>query len=246
MGFRILAMLFGLSVIGTYDAVADEHYPCEPAPDIKKAWYKIQKMDKTYKVRRYLGPHTLDIPYGYFTGRQTPEEVNCYPKMSSLEFAFWLPDLRSPQKDMWYDANFRPREEGREAPGPHDYVVNVLSLSFIDTAKGKSETPSKGFSNIVALFDKPFRIERKYDLLHVLPEENASAFDYYADLSQPDYKIFLSCSSPQEVENPSCKAHLYLTDRQLEALLLMPVDALPEWQKVKDSVRSLVEQWRVK
>jgi hypothetical protein len=57
-----LTLLFSLTATGTLAATADEQYPCKPAPDINKAWYKIQNMDKTYKVRRYLGPHTLDIP----------------------------------------------------------------------------------------------------------------------------------------------------------------------------------------
>lgn len=202
-------------------------------------------MDKTYKVRRYLGPLTFDIPYGYFTGRQSPEEVNCYPKMSSLELAFWLPDLRSPQKDMWYDANFRPKEEGRAAPGPDEYVIKILSLKFVDTAKGESETPSRWFTN--GLRDPVIRLERKYGLLHELTNRVGTFDDNFADLSQREYKIALDCSaSESKDENPLCKVHLYLTDLQLEAILLMPVGALPEWQKVKDGVRTLVEQWRVK
>lgn len=115
LSILILAVL--LSAIGIQAATADDQYPCKPAPEINTWWYKIQKMDQTYPVKRYLGPHTFYIPYGYFTGRQTPEEVNCYPKMSSLEFAFWLPDLRPPQKDMWYDANFRHRKKVVLHPG---------------------------------------------------------------------------------------------------------------------------------
>ncbi|GLU27557.1 hypothetical protein Brsp01_27900 [Brucella sp. NBRC 12950] len=238
-------MLFGLSVIGTYDAVADEHYPCKPAPDINTAWSKIQSMDKTYPVKRYLGPYTFNIPYGYFTGRQTPEEVNCHPKESSLEFAFWMPDLRFPKKDMWYDANFRPKEEGQAPPGPQDYIVKVISLKYIDEAAGESETPSVWFSNGLPS-DEVVRLERQYDLLHVIPE-NPRLSEAYADLSKRDYKISLDCTSVRSgADNPSCKTYLYLTDLHLEALLLIPADALTDWKNVKDSVRSLVEQWRVK
>jgi len=235
-----------LTAIGSQVAAADEQYPCKPeVEDMMHRWAGIQKMDKTYKVRRYLGPHTFDIPYGYFTGRRTPEGVNCQPKETSLEFAFWLPDLRSPQKDMWYDANFRPKEEGREAPGPRDYVVKILSLRFVDTAKGESESPSIAFSNGLHS-DGVIRLERKFGLLHEVTDRTGTRDDSYVDLSQRDYKIKLGCSAPESKdENPLCKVYLYLTDLQLEAILLMPVDALPEWQKVKDGVRTLVERWRV-
>jgi len=242
----LFILLGSLLAISIHPVSAEDQYPCKPAPDINTVWYKIQKMDKTYKVRRYLGPHTFDIPYGYFTGRQSPEEVNCYPKMSSLEFAFWLPDLRSPQKDMWYDANFRPKEEGRPAPGPEEYIVKILSLKFVDTAKGESESPSIAFSNGLRS-NQIIRLERKYGLLHELTDSVGAFEDNFADISQRDYKIQLSCSTPESKdENPLCKVYLYLTDMQLEAILLMPVDALPEWQNVKDGVRTLIEQWRVK
>lgn len=202
-------------------------------------------MDQTYPVKRNLGPHTFKIPYGYFTGCQTPEEVNCYPKMSSLEYAFWLPDLRPPKKDMWYDANFRPKEEGRAPPGPHDYVVKVLGLEFIDTSAGKTETPTMGFSNLLPS-DEIIRLDRKFGLLHLLPD-NPGKTDLYADFSQINYKILLSCDgSESTVDNPLCKVHLYFLDLQLEVVLLMPVDALPEWQKVKNGLRTLVQQWLVK
>lgn len=239
-------MLGFLTATGIQGAIADDQYPCKLAPDIGTWWYKIQKMDQTYPVKRYLGPHTFEIPYGYFTGRLTPERVNCTPKQDSLEFAFWLPDLRPPKKDMWYDANFRPQEEGRAPPRSHDYVVKILSMEFIDTAQGESESPSIRFSNRLAMFNTPFRLEQKYGLLHVLPV-GLSAFDEYADLTQKNYKIKMECSLLKDNhENPLCKVHLYLTDLQLEALLLMPVDALPEWQKVKDGLRTLVQQWLVK
>ncbi|PRA75508.1 hypothetical protein CQ054_22920 [Ochrobactrum sp. MYb29] len=228
-------------------ARADDQYPCKPqSDDLMQRWAGLAGMDPTYKVRRYLGPHTFDIPYGYFTGRPTPERVNCYPKETSLEFAFWLPDLRPPKKDMWYEAYFRPAEEGRPAPGPDEYVVTILGMSFVDTSKGESETPSRAFSNRV-FPNEITQIERKYGMLHVLTDKVGAFQDTFADLSQPDYKIAMICSTPGTTdENPLCKVRLYLTDLQLEAILLMPVDAVPQWQKVKDGVRTLVEQWRVK
>lgn|GEM_PF-4097751 len=242
---KVLALTGLLTAIGIQTATADDQYPCKPAPDIDTWWYKIQKMDQTYPVKRNLGPHTFEIPYGYFTGRLTPERVNCTPNQDSLEFAFWLPDLRSPKKDMWYDANYRPQEEGRVPPGPHDFVVKVLSMKFIDTAKGESESPSIAFSNGLPS-EKIIRLERKYELLHVLPE-TLGMTDDYSELSQRDYKITMRCTSPRSgAVNPGCKTYLYFTDLQLGVLLLFPADALPQWQKVKDGLRTFVQQWLVK
>ncbi|TCQ71849.1 hypothetical protein EDF68_1247 [Ochrobactrum sp. BH3] len=147
---------------------------------------------------------------------------------------------------MWYDAYFRPAEEGRPAPGPDEYVVKILGMSFVDTSKGESESPSRWFANSIYA-DQVTEIEHKYGLLHIRTDKIGAFDDTFADLSRPDYKIAMDCSTPGSTsENPLCKVFIYLTDLQLEAILLMPVDAVPQWQKVKDGVRTLVEQWRVK
>ncbi|GGB10630.1 hypothetical protein GCM10011491_43190 [Brucella endophytica] len=240
----LFASLCGVSA----NAMATEQYPCKPAPDEGRfAWGRIQSIDPNYLVKRILGPYTFKIPYGYMIGRPTPERLNCYPKQNRLEFAFWMPDFRAPKKDMWSEPNYRVHEPGRDAPGPQEYVVDVVGLEFIETKAGKSGSPGRRFVNGLALLRKDFRIEETYGLIHVVPGQNTPLSDDYVSLSNEGYEILLECSRPESRDsNPSCKAYLYFTDLQLEAVMQFPADALPEWQKIKDGVRILVERWIVK
>ncbi len=57
------------TAVGAKVAADNEQYSCKSALDINKAWYKIQKTDKTYKLQCYPDPHTLDVSYGYFRSR---------------------------------------------------------------------------------------------------------------------------------------------------------------------------------
>ncbi|RCS21415.1 hypothetical protein DUT91_24245 [Phyllobacterium salinisoli] len=210
-------------------------------------WAGIEKMDPNYPVKRILGPYRFEIPFGYMTGRPTPEQVNCYPVRKRIEFAFWMPDLRAPKDDTWGKSDFRPQEPGRDAPGPQDYIVEVPGVMFIDTKAGKSESPSVRFWNSLSMLDEAFGFEQKYGLLRVLPGKNPNVYDDYSDLSQEDYKIILNCSRPEDHRlNPLCQAYLYFTDLQLETVVRFPADALPEWRKIKDGVRTLAERWIVK
>lgn len=225
------------------NASAAEEYPCKPEPDEGEwAWGRIQTIDHSYLVRRQVGPHRFQIPYGYFVRRQTPERVNCYPVRKSIEFAFWTPNLRPPKNDTWSQPNYRVQEEGRAKPGAHEYVVQILATEYIPEGSTKP-TPAEGFRNLTSPSQKT---DERYGLTHVLPDAAAGKSDTYVSSSDPRYEILLSCVKPEEnyFPYPSCKTYLYLTDLRLELVLIFPTDALPEWRKVVDGVHTLITRWR--
>ncbi|KAA3503680.1 hypothetical protein DXM26_16875 [Agrobacterium tumefaciens] len=225
------------------DASATEEYPCKPDPDGGKwAWGRIQQMDHSYLVKRQVGPHRFEIPYGYHIGRRTPERVNCYPIRDSIEFAFWMPDLRSPRNDMWSEPDYRVQEEGRPVPSAREYVVQILATKYIPEGSTKP-TPAEGFHNLTLPTQKT---DERYGLTHTLPDADAGEMDTYVSSSDPRYEILLLCLKPEQnyFPYPSCKTYLYLTDLRLELVLIFPTDALPEWRKVVEGVHTLITRWR--
>lgn len=204
------------------NANADDQYPC--MPDIEGGTWLAGRsllIDHSYIVRHTMGPHSFDIPFGYIIRRPPPEWVNC--PGDKLTFAYWMPDLRSPKDDMWAQPNFQVQEPGRPKPGSDEFVVKVMWTSLTD--KG---SPSNRFRNFIGGLDKPYGLDIRYGLLHVLPDENYRAFDNYADLSHDNNQVFLECTkSSATIPNPTCEADLYFSDIQLELTMQFPRDALP-------------------
>ncbi|KAA9361438.1 hypothetical protein [Ochrobactrum quorumnocens] len=202
-------------------------------------WIGLDSMDRSYLVRHEVGPHVVDVPYGYMTGRATPERVNCTPRRSKIEFAFWMPDQRPPVADMWHHANFRMQEPGRDKPGANEYIVKVLGAWYVDPKSSENGSPAVRFPNML----KNYQTEEKYGLKHI--QNGRDNEDAYGSVSDQRFNITLNCSHRTEyIINPSCKAYLYFTDTRIESVILFPSDALSEWGQIKDAVYKLLMQWR--
>jgi len=239
MNASYVSILGCILVVGSANADTEERFPCVPSHSGDAGG--IMMMDHSYLVRRELGQNRFDIPYGYLTVRPPPSRVNCFAKRSNISFAFWMPDLRAPEKDMWSQYDFRLQEPDRQTPGPDEFIVMV---SFL--APEHQYTPAIGFKNLIDGWKKPYQIELRHGLLHILPGENPLAFDMYADLSQENGQLLLDCDGPDsDVPNPLCAGDLYFSDLELEASLQFPADALPKWREIRDGVRTLLDQWAV-
>ncbi|MFP1646308.1 hypothetical protein [Pontitalea aquivivens] len=239
MKVSFLSILGYILVLGSANADAEERFPCVPGHSGDAGG--IMLMDHSYPVRRELGSNRFDIPYGYLTVRPPPSRINCFPKRDSVSFAFWVPDLRAPKDDWLFQPDFRVQEPGRPRPDADEFVVKVSSVSPED-----QWTPAIGFKNLIDSWEKPYRIELRHGLLHILPGENPQAFDTYADLSQENGQFLLACDRPESrVPNPLCRCDLYFSDLQLEAALRFPRDALPRWREIRDGVRTLLDRWAV-
>lgn len=88
--------------------------PCR-VPIIEQERHIVVDRDRLIDVQ--LGDKKFRVPYAYFYARPFASHLNCDPKLQPLTFAFWMPDLRPTQRDMWYVPSYRPHEEGR--PEPH-------------------------------------------------------------------------------------------------------------------------------
>ncbi|GHC78930.1 hypothetical protein [Limoniibacter endophyticus] len=243
-----LASFMATSCIGG-NAFAEEKYPCKPESEERFRWARMQSMDRKYLIRKELGPHTFYIPWAYFMGRQTPERVNCHPITEEIEFAFWMPDLRAPQEDVWLPWTFRPQEKGREPPQENEYVVKVIEVKSIspENHAGKYEFWFKNVSSRIS--DSRYSIEEKYSLKRIVPDvyDPREAFDFYAQLSDERFSIFLRCTHPQfKVVNPLCDGNLYLRDLGLEIVFRIPNDSLPQWFEIKNATHTLLTAWNEK
>lgn len=224
------------------NASAAEEYPCKPLENWKDAQGSILLMDPGYLVKRQLGAHNFEIPYGYLVGRPPPEVMNCVPKQESISFAFWMPDLRPTKNDAWSQPNYRLQEEGRSKPGTHEYVVQILATNYIPEGSTRP-TPAEGFHNLISPSQKT---DERYGLMHALPDAPPGDMDTYVSSSDPRYEILLSCLKTEEnyFPYPSCKTSLYFTDLRLKLVLIFPTDALPEWRKVLEGVHTLITRWK--
>jgi len=221
-------------------ASADEKYPCRA--DQRSSTGMSEKsgsIDHKYIVRHTLGQFRFDIPYGYIIRRPSPEFVNC--PGDKLAFAFWMPDLRAPQDDMWSQPSYRVQEPGRPEPVADEYIISVISAT-----PRKHADLSTRFTAHVGRFEKPYRLDFEDGLLHVLFDENNSAFDDYFDLSSTDEQYHIFCTKEDvNLPNPSCRADIYLNDINLGLFVQFPLDALPHWKEIGQGARTLLKRWQV-
>jgi len=231
----ILAFLLAFTSV----AGADDQYPCQSDPAGRWA---PGVQDHNYLVRRTIGPHSFDIPYGYLMIRPSANRVNCYSKRSSISFAFWIPDLRPPLSDMWSQPNFRVQEPGRSKPSTDEFVVSVLTAS-----PNNPGAPTTMFRNTIGFLAGSYQIRFENGLLHVIPSENLRAFEGYFDLSNNNNQVALDCtpSGEDSPPNPSCKGTIYFHDLGLTLVVLFPKDGLPYWKAIRDGTSTLLDQWSV-
>ncbi|SCX03913.1 hypothetical protein DSM25558_0583 [Agrobacterium sp. DSM 25558] len=221
--------------------MASEPYPCDP-----NSTSIGEKVPADYLVVRELGAHKLKVPYGYLTPRERETEVNCYPKRQKLEFSFWMPDLAPAAKDPWFSGDLRPKEPNRSSASQDSYLVKVIGAWYVAEGADDYVNPETRFKNSLNGPQGPYPLETVFGLTHIIEPQGTLSFDGYGQVSEDDFKIQIDCiANHQAFPNPNCKAHLRLTDLNVNAVLLFPVDALPQWRAVKDAVHSLMSKWIV-
>ncbi len=246
--YALMTLLFGIAFFSSI-AMATEVYPCKPDIDPTPPGFGIQELDPSYPVEyRLQGGQIFRIPYGYGF-RARAEDVNCHPETSRFRFSFWMPDLRSPQKDPLGLAESRPREDNQAVPGQNQYIVLVRFVErATDADYADSKLPSRWFRNWIDLFEQRYVLRPAHDgLLQIIETGRSSLFDppvvstQYINFEDDKEEIFVDC----EVGG-SCRLNIYYSDLQLILRAEIPGDAFPQWRAVKDGARTLLERWMVK
>lgn len=233
----LLAACPGASLAG------EPELPCR-APDIEQERRTVIDRDRLVDVQ--LGDKKFRVPYAYFSPRPFASHLNCDPKIQPLSFAFWMPDLRPTQRDMWYVPSYRPREEGRPEPQAGEYIVEVPVVKLSSTGeKGGAVPPSLQLRNRLGLYDRDFRLKQEGDLIHVLPMSNSVPFEIWFNLEREGDAIYIRCSRAEESKspNPNCQASVLLRDLGISADVIFLREVVPDWSRIVDGLRTLLKRW---
>jgi hypothetical protein len=237
-------MLLGVAAFAQSPTQQDVDLPCGP-PDPNREQYRQQFIDLAKPMEVHLGDLKLKVPFGYIYPRPFSTHVNCPPR-TTLGIAFWVPDLRPPEKDIWFEASFRPAESRPSAAGDRSYLVRVPIMRFGSTLQELNSThPSLQVRNILAGTKSGFKLIPEHGLSRIAPADGVTSQDEWFNLENAQEAILIMCLRSRGVSaNPTCGAEVYFDDLKIRLVFHFPRDALPDWRSFVSGARTLVERWR--
>jgi len=211
-------------------------YLCEdPGPDVfVKESRLAEKYDPNHPVAFQLNEQLkFSIPRPYTYPRTFWSHLGCDPKTDLFGFAFWMPDLRAPQHDMWGRPDFRIREDGRPKPGKDEFLVIIPTVEVVtdeEDAPSSNKAPWRQFkNNMTYLVGKRYMLKLEYGgLIHVAPVKEKIGGEVYVNFEDGRDEIMIDCDYPYQ-----CFFDLYLSDHGLGMRGTFPKDALSHWREIK-------------
>jgi hypothetical protein len=171
-------------------------------------------------------------------------------EFNELGFYFWMPDLRFSEADIVSSPNFRHCENGRIAPtkSQPEYLVKVLITELRRPREDLVVTPAYLYETTLERWGKEFVSHKNIHGLVEFIDKNDSGPDrdrLFKNRQGAKYQAFIKCVSTEiGWPNPLCDAQFYYPDEQLFFRMRFPVDALPHWQTMIQSMRQLLQQWK--
>lgn len=235
----------------------DSFSPSNPKRTVTDDFYPIP-LDKKITVL-YEGNY-YQIPAGYFTGWPflktnkpnpfgyvpkgiNPDEVQKY---SRLNFNFWMPSLRYPERDLSRGGGLRPCEDGRPyvAEDSKEYMVAV------QTRERDALKPSQKFKNVIAadgggmeghVFTKKYGLLEYYSKKY--PPKNEEVRKRYTNIPKTTPEVQLRCPFS---ETRVCSGDYLYPDKKPQLWIMFQKQDLPYWRKNVDAAFTLLERWKVK
>lgn len=193
----------------------------------------------------------MKMPYGYFDpwpNRKLKEAVPGTPEAAELpvgtgiDFAFWMPTLRWPERNTMSVPSFRPCEDGRRRPQDGEYVVRAALLWpwLPDRVVGGHKTPNEQFSNALKYLGlKP--VAREHDLTR-LENPNGKGLIYFHAALPTDPEFLIACT--RLGSNPLCVGDAWWPAENLGIYVNFSIKDLPRWRANIEAARMLVMRWR--
>lgn len=257
--FLILALL--IPQVGKAEPrCPDTFSPSNTKRTVTSDLYPIP-LDKKITVL-YEGDY-YQIPAGYFTGWSVlktnkrhpsdhipkginPDEVQQY---SSLNFNFWMPSLRYPERQLIETSSLRPCEDGRSyvSEDSKEYLVAVFT-------QGSDELkPSQKFQNSIdgisggmegQLFTKKHGLLEYYS--KNLPPKDTKASKRYTNIKGTLPEVMIRCTPLVVTElTPICTGFYYYPKKNIHLMINFETQDLPHWRKNVDAAFQLLERWKV-
>ena len=195
----------------------------------------------------------FEVPQGYLQSWSLPDELRQRVgdpgafDAPFLDFAFWMPTLRWPERQQINTPSYRPCEAGRPVPGLGEYIVRaIVQWPWLPNPEGKLyQRPDDTLAN---------RIEWQRQRLDTAVEEHGllrlggdrAAFDFYHSPPGIVPRLSLRCNpkTGRQPPNPSCNGTAWWPDENLGIRLVFARIDLPDWRAIADSARALAYQWR--
>ena len=164
-------------------------------------------------------------------------------KGTGLDFVFWMPTLRWPERDKLSVPFYRFCEDGRRMPEDGEYIV-VASITHpwqpISASPLRDRLPAERLENTKKyLAFTPSGSE--YGLDHYEGPEGA-VDDYF--FSGGDRSLVLQCYKREKYLNPLCVGHVWWSLENLGMYIRFSLQDLPRWRENIDAAYKLAHSWR--
>ncbi|MEX0923210.1 MAG: hypothetical protein WDZ84_10575 [Rhodovibrionaceae bacterium] len=170
-------------------------------------------------------------------------------KTSSINFAFWMPSGRFPERNPFWFSSYSPCEAGRPPPEDDNFVVRVNLMTPSDSLPGYTRPSQSALSHKYHMSQDATRdLETPLKDVHGLKRYaivvKGKPHYRYQRLDQYDPEIIITCTDYwTKVLNPSCRAWVYYEPDNLGIHVIFPKRALPDWLRITDMARNLLIKW---
>jgi len=201
--------------------------------------------DQGYISQR-LGNEIFDIPNKYRHPRPTKTDYRgaCYPDCD-FGIQFWLPDLKAPEKDLFFRPEFRPSEANRPNPGPGEFVVKVISIRHvpdiedpkIDTAETRIEATLELAENLAGSFS-----ESHYEQLTTITSKTAPNGPQRLFLRRAEGSVFIFCAA--HIPSAICQGFVDIRKYGVTVSFHFPISEVLKYNQIADGIGDLLEKWK--
>lgn len=202
--------------------------------------------------------HLWDWPRGFHARMADKNPDNPIPKgfgeiPRKFSFAFWMPDLRMPERDTGDIPCMQPCEDGRPKPEAHQYIVRArLSWPWLENYKeARLILPDSVRESRLRRYNrKTAYTDEIHGLTRIRPYPTPTGvpgFDFYnTPFGSSPHLELRSASIHAKYPNPLCAGDIWWPDERLMLYLRFSKHNLEDWRKIAEGARTLAHRWRNK
>lgn len=228
-----------MSVLWSCGAVADEQAsirPCKEPQDRYETTYETA-LEPSRLFYADIGPHRYAVPWNYLHGRPSKVTVGC--KLKGLGIQFWIPDGKAPERDLFWQPEFKPIEKDRPAPGPGEWVIKVTSIKYYEKEPDVAENVDRLINNIRQRL--PTTVQEN-DLMAI--KRDGIGSDTYALFQQEStFGLLFTCNWP--AERDVCQGFINFKDKHL-AVHFLTLRGSIQWNRnIIETLTKLLTGWEL-
>lgn len=198
------------------------------------------------------------IPAGYLNPwtERPPDQIQpgmTDIKTSTINFAFWMPSGRFPERNPFWIASYSPCESGRSTPKENEFIVRgFITMPMLDTLSSYTRPSESALRYEHQLSQSGDRyslspLEEAYGLKRYAVIVKGKPYYRYQQLNDSNPEIIIDCSHYwTRYPNPNCKAWVFYSSKNLGFGIHFPKRSLPSWLEIANTARDLIMKWNRK